>query len=117
MNFDAFFSLCAYARVPTGRFGFACDSEAAFSSRKIFCHVVCNTPQLFIRWPLLIQRYSELVWTSHDEDYHSSSSISDNKTLLNELLKHEKIARHNGIQLPPKQLVRRINKEELKIIQ
>jgi len=118
-NFSALISLSAYARVPIGQFLISSDSTAAKYSRKIFSRVVCNTPHLFIRWPFLIERYINLVWTSPLGHYfiHSGSPEKDCHTLINEILKEEKASRKRGVNLPPKQLVRRINKDQLRFIQ
>ena len=117
-NFSALISLSAYARSPSQRHLLPTNHHAAEYTRKIFSHVVTTTPHLFIRWPLLIQRFIDLIWSSPQGGYYINrkSAEKDRHSLINEILKKEKISRKRGINLPPRQLVHRINKDQLKLL-
>ena len=115
-NFKALTILTAMAQESKTLYTSSPLPLGAYYTRQIFAHAVCNTPQLFVRWPLLALRYKTSIW-SFPENREGNLWFSLKwDSLLEEINGAEFIARKKGIQLPPKHLMRRINKTQLHTI-
>jgi hypothetical protein len=105
-DFDALVAVTALARdtrAPNEDNAEAC--WAAHVARKIFPHVVANTPQLFIRWRHLAIRYERLFWTGNETAHLKRPS--GQKDLEDQVLKCAALARSNGVRLPPDSMVKK----------
>ena len=111
-NFEALLTLTAWAREARGFKDYSSHKYCAKYSRKIFAHAVCNTPQLFIRWPILYQYYIEPIWSLYSNTDLKELKISE---VQDEIYEEEKTARLKGVQLPPKKVFREINKSDIKL--
>ena len=112
-NFESLVALTALSREAHINQFYEVESKCIKAIRKIIVRAICFTPELYIRWPLLLLFYIEPVWHHISVSYHRDLGISH---LEDEIYEQEKIARSRGVLLPPKNLFRRINQKELKFL-
>lgn len=112
-NFDALVILTAWAREAREQNIYEYNLRCAQYSKNVFADVVCSTPQLFIRWPLLLLQYANVIWRPPETEISEFWFKPNLPTLVNNILNIENEARAKGILLPPKHLVRQLNKNEL----
>ena len=112
-NFEALLTLTAWARATQNARKYEMHYHCAKLIRKIFAHVVCNTPQLFIRWPILLQYYIEPIWFV---DELSARQLLNINQLESEIYQEECKAREIGIQLPSKYFFNQINKKDIYLL-
>jgi len=108
-NFDALIMLTALSREAHIRNDESIHYHCVLQTRKIFARVICNTPQLYIRWPVLLQFYIEPIWFLESGKHYKILDISG---LEEEIREEEKLAISKGVLLPPKNEFRNINKKE-----
>jgi hypothetical protein len=113
LRFDLFARYTAWAREAREANYLQPMYQCGKITRLQFPKIVCNSPYLFIRWPLLAELYRNLIWTCPHFLRNTPWFDMQWKELVNEINIEEKIARDNGINLPPKNLFRRINKNHL----
>ena len=109
-NFHALVTLTAWAREARANNILMTNYHSAFYSRKIFAQVICNTPQLFIRWPLLAEYYKKLIWVFPQSEVSEPWFNLEWDKLMDEMEIEEKKARNRGVKLTSKHIFRRINK-------
>ena len=109
-NFDAFLILTAWAKEAHDHKLIRNSYQSAIHTRKLFPRVVCNTPQLFIRWPLLAEQYRKNIWTAPKSEVSEPWFSMRLDEIADEIDIEEKIARENGVNLPPKHIFRSVNK-------
>lgn len=83
-------------------------------TRLVFSKAICKTPHLYIRWPLLALLYKKLFWdipSSVPVEYWFPMRLNE---LPTEIASEEAIARHEGVLLPPNNLVQKINAKYLR---
>jgi len=113
-SFDALLTLTALAIEANERWVLETQYLCAYHLRKIFAHVVCNTPHLFIRWPLLMENYRNMVWSQPFARPADPKWFNPDLDVLElEIMKQEKISRNNDVQLPPIQLIHKPHKKDL----
>jgi hypothetical protein len=108
-NFHALLTLTAWAREAIDMKIHRQHYHCARYSRKIFAHAVCTTPHLFIRWPLLAERYRDLIWTPPISDVSVPWFTIKWEELLEEIEREEELAREKNLPLPPKDLFEELN--------
>lgn len=108
-DFSALLVLTAWAREVRDSNILRMRSQTSIYTRKIFVHAVCNTPHLYIRWPLLAQRYCELFWTAPKSDVSQPWLGGEWGSLESEMETEAKKARMRGVKLPPKRVFDRVN--------
>jgi hypothetical protein len=108
-QFDALIALTAWARETRALKQHSPAFQSAFFTKAIFAEVVCHTPHLFIRWPLLAEQYKQWIWSSPASDTSEAWFDMDWEYLLFEISVEEQKARQRGIKLPPHEIVTRIN--------
>jgi len=109
-NFDALLTLTAWAREAREHNILRPNYQSASYSRKVFARAVCNTPQLFIRWPLLAYYYKHLIWSFPVTKVSEPWFLMEWDELPGEMEIEEKNARQRGIKLPPKEIFDLVNK-------
>lgn len=77
--------------------------------REIFAEVVCRTPQLFIRWPYLAERYMQEIWRPPSGIKKNAWFSPDPYALVDEIEYKENIYRKLYKNLPPKNLMKKLN--------
>jgi len=109
-NFDALLTLTAWAKESRNGNILKSSWQCAEHLYNIFPQAICNTPHLFIRWPLLIEIYNESIWSQLESEVSYKWVKVDLSLLAQEIKKEEILARKRGIKLPPPHIVSSINK-------
>jgi len=113
-NLAALTALTAWARQdrenPEQKFG----ALAVAYTYSIFPVVVTSNPQLYIRWPTLLNLYSENIWKSPNSWILSSWPKLDTERLIKCVEWQALIAKKADISLPPISVVSSINQSQLK---
>ena len=109
-NLDALIILSAWAKEARKINIHKTHYQCAQHTYDIFPKVVCSRPHLFIRWPLLLEKYIETVWKPNNTNNSKPWFKVELNTLICNIKKQEKIARRQQIGLPPEKVMNRINK-------
>ena len=109
-NLYALITLTAWAREAREHHFLRPNYQCALYSRKIFAHVICNTPHLFVRWPLLAKYYKNFIWSFPDSKASEPWFDMEWNELIDEIELEEEKARSKRIKLPPKHYFRHFNK-------
>ena len=109
-NVEALIILTAWAREARAHNHLRPSFQSALRTRQIFAKVVCHSPHLFIRWPLLAEKYRLLIWSTPDIDYSGPWFDMHWKDLPKEMENEARKATQHGVKLPPKKYFRQINK-------
>lgn len=108
-NFNALVALTAWAREAHDLNILKSAYQASFYSRNIFARAVCNSPHLFIRWPLLAEMYKNLIWSPLIDGVSIPWMHDKWDELQEEMATEERKARQRGVKLPPKRIFEQIN--------
>jgi len=110
-NFDSLLTLTAWAKECRNGNILRPNYQCTQHLYDIFPQVICKTPHLFIRWPLLLEIYNESIWSPPPSEVSIPWLVVNLPELAQEIKNEEKIARKLGIKLPPSNIVSRINKD------
>lgn len=79
-SLNSFIVLTALAKEALKNHFFDIHFRLSMRIRELFPSVVCSEPRLFIRWPLLAERYEQILW-KHDI-YHPSVFLMTIKKII-----------------------------------
>lgn len=110
-NFDALLTLTAWAKECKNGNIHRPAWQCARTLYDVFPQAICNTPHLFIRWPLLVEIYNESLWAFPESEVSIAWLQIDLPQLAQEIRHEETLARKRGVKLPPPNIVSRLNKD------
>jgi len=107
--FEIFSGYTAWAREARERNLLQPMYHNSIITRKLFAKAICNTPHLYIRWPLLAKYYNKLIWTAPPTRTNIPWYDIKYNELEDEIIIEEKLARKRTVNLPPNNIFKTIN--------